>query len=255
MGLVTNKFFNMKVMMFLFLMVCIILLPSCSISENKIDEKFKLELRIINKFPNRALVIELLNNSENNYCILGFKGIDVHSLYVNSISGDTCWIDTELSFFMLSRTTIPIYNSQMENAEKDLYELKDSFSNYPEFEYSYNRFHDMIKKSYPMDRSELYQSMLDLIFNNTIFLKANEKWSDTIYFGNYFNKAPNSILKFSFKYPPKYHTWEHDLISMSEILHLWKSDPGLRMPNTFDGYKVISDGLYLSDSLIVKRVE
>ncbi len=253
MGLVTNKFSNMKVIICFFSILCITHIASCSSGENKMGDKFQLELRFIDKFPDRALVMEFKNNSENDYCILGFEGLDISYLHVNFVTGDTSWFDDEL-FFMLSRTTMPVYNPEMQVLEPDdLYNLQETYNSYPEFKYYYEKMRKMIKNTYDEDRAEYYHLNLYYIFSRAIFIKSNDKWSDTLFFGNYFQKMPDNILKISFNYPSHLYTWEHDTISMKNILHIWQDELGLQMPQTFDGFKVITDEIRFSDSVIVQR--
>jgi hypothetical protein len=218
-------------------------------------DKFLLKLKVIDKYPDRALVMEFVNNSEKDYCILGFEGFDIRYQHVNPVTGDTSWFNDEF-FFMFSRTTIPVYNPEMEVIEiDDIYNLQEAYNSYPEFKSYYEKMREKIKNNYDEEWSGLYKSLLFDIFNYAIFIKSNEKWSDTLLFGNYFHKMPDQILKVSFAYPPHYYTWAHDTISMKNILHNWQDELGLQMPQTFDGFKVITDEIEFSDSVIVQRVQ
>lgn len=253
MGLVTNRFSIMKAIIYLFSILGIALLSSCSTSENKKVDEFQLKLRVIDKYPDRALVMEFANNSNNDYCILGFKGLDISYLYVDSISGDTSWFDDEF-FYMRSRTTLPVYKPEMEFKEiNDLYELEDSYNIYPEFESCYDSLRKMIKETYDKDKSEFYQGDLFLIFNRSVFIKANEVWKDTISFGNYFQKAPNTILKFSLTYPQQLRTWDYNTISLNDFLFSLQDELKFEFPHTFDGFKVLTDEIEFSDSVIVQH--
>ena len=253
MGLVTNIFVIMKAIIYLFSILGVALISSCSSVENKKGDEFQLKLRVIDKYPDRALVTEFVNNSNNDYCILGFYDIDIYYLYVDSISGDTSWFIEEF-FYLRNKTSLPVYKPEMEFTENnDLYELNDSYNIYPEFESCYDSLRRMIKETYDKDKSEFYQVKLALIFNPSVFVRANEVFRDTISFGNYFQKAPNTILKFSLTYPKQMRTWNYKAISLNDFLFNLQDELKFELPNTFDGFKVLTDEIEFSDSVIVQQ--
>lgn len=255
MELVTNKFSNMKVIICFFSILSVAIITSCSSCDNKMEKKIILKLEVFGEFPHKTVVLELVNNSGNDYCILSLEGLDISRLSFNPTTNDTSWIEHGLMFFWLSRTTIPVYNPEMQVLEPDdLYNLQETYNSYPEFKYYYEKMRKMIKNTYDEDRAEYYHLNLYYIFSRAVFIKSNDKWSDTLFFGNYFQNAPDNILKISFNYPPHLYTWEHDTISMKNILHIWQDELGLQMPKSFDGFKVITDEIAFSDSVIVQRV-
>ncbi len=218
------------------------------------EDKISLNIEVIGEFPFEALVMELTNNSENDYCILGFRGIDIRRQYFNPYSNDTSWIEHGGLFFSLGRTTMPVYNPEIEVLEAgDLYNLQETYNHYPEFKDFYEKMRGMIKKSYDEDIAEYNQLNFYYLFSSAIFIKANDRWSDTLFFGNYFQSAPDAVLKMSFTYPPHVYTWEHDTISLKNALFKWQDELKFQIPQSFDGFKVITDEITFSDSVIVKR--
>ena len=242
----------MKIIIYSLLILFVVFILSCSSSDYKMDYKLSLQLEVSGEFPDKSVVMKLVNNSENDYCILGFEGFDINRLYFDPFTNDTSWIEHGEIFFLLSRA-IPEYNPEMETSQNlDLYSLPKSYDSFPEFIVHYEKMRELIKKNYDEEWTEYYQSLLWGIFCTAIFIKSNDVWGDTLFLGNYFQNAPNSILKISFSYPRNIYSW-NDTISIRNTIYNWQDELGLKFPRAFDGFRVITDEIRFSDSVIVQK--
>lgn len=90
------------------------------------------------------------------------------------------------------------------------------------------------------------------IMNNSLFLRRNETFSDTIILKKYRNKYPQVNLKFEITYP-RSKMFEMDISYPEYFVNCTLKDSlGINIPERLDGYKVIYDINLTYDTILKK---
>jgi len=231
----------------LIFLVCLFSFTCCNVHRS-IDHQFVFKMTAAGEIPNLAIVTQLKNNSESDYCLLGLEGYN--DVFIKTVTNnDSIWQDFTNIFYLQNLPSPKFPPNQVD--ENDFFSLPLNYRNHSDLFEFYNHLKNVIKTHYDINDAEYWQLISFSIFKNAIFLKAGEEWKDTLNISTYYSNHPNHALKFSRKIQEKITLYADNVISIDSLFHKWKDELGVIAPDNFNGYKLIYKDINLKSEIII----
>lgn len=210
-----------------YILIFIVLSVGCYSKHDNLKEKVVFTTQVITIDELKYLVFQIENHSDVDLCLMGT--IILGDFYSKG-KNDTIW----RKFDIIPMCDDPIYNPEQKIGDEYSLMPFEEYEKYPEY-YSFLKaiFNDADMKN--DNKGELFESYL--YFNSALFLKAKDIVKDTINITCFFKWDPYLIIKHEFVYPLNF--------KIDEIKNSFD------IPESIDGYNVITDELFLNHVTIV----